>query len=132
MLANSVANLKMTSSSFDLQEICVDLYRPPTQKTMNELSHRRTDWHHEDHAASCSSPFANMSKQHQYTRWTLAVMFCHLLRISVEGQEEPGADSCMELGCVRSILVWTRCWYLTSFQIQYADLINQTVRIVTE
>ena len=37
MLANSVANLKMTSSSFDLQEICVDLYRPPIQKTLVHL-----------------------------------------------------------------------------------------------
>ena len=33
LLANSVANLKRSSSSFDLQEICVDLQTPPIQKT---------------------------------------------------------------------------------------------------
>ena len=34
LLANSVANLKRSSSSFDLQEICVDLQTPLIQKTL--------------------------------------------------------------------------------------------------
>ena len=35
LLANLVANLKTPSSSFDLQEICVDLQTPPIQKTLS-------------------------------------------------------------------------------------------------
>ena len=66
-----------------------------------------------------------MPKQQRFTRWTLAVMFCHLLHTSVEGQEEHGSESCMELGWVRSVLVSKRCRYLVSLLSKYMTSTTQ-------